>query len=248
VPQGRQEQSTQARVAEPRVAVDFGAKQHGSQARVPVPPREDKAMTFYRRNLPHWQPEKESVFLTWRLYDSWPRGTGTPACEPSAGRQFVQVDRILDAAASGPLWLKDPRIAEDVVAAIHRGAATLKQYKLHAYVVMANHVHMLITPAVALARITKGLKGVTARAANRILARIGKPFWLDESYDHWVRNEKEFDRIVSYIENNPLAAGLVARAEDWPWSSARRQQRTQAGVPVPRGKKKRESQRLSLEQ
>jgi putative transposase len=131
------------------------------------------------------------------------------------------MDRILDTTSTGPLWLKDARIAREVVSAIHRGATDLHQYELQAYVVMANHVHLLITPAIGLPRITKGLKGVTAKAANRILGRTGKPFWLDESYDRWVRSSKEFGRIAEYIERNPVASGLVSRAEDWPWSSAR---------------------------
>jgi putative transposase len=88
---------------------------------------------------------------------------------------------------------------------------------------MANHVHLLITPHAALARITKSLQGFTARKANAILGRTGKFFWQDESFDHWLRNEAEFARIISYIERNPVTAGLVKRPEDWPWSSASRQ-------------------------
>ena len=71
-----------------------------------------------------------------------------------------------------------------------------------------------------ISRITKRLKGSTARDANRLLDRQGKTFWQDECFDHWTRNEAEFYRIISYIENNPVAARLVTRPEDWPWSSA----------------------------
>jgi type I restriction enzyme R subunit/putative DNA methylase len=53
-----------------------------------------------------------------------------------------------------------------------------------------------------------------------LLHRTGERFWQDESFDHWVRSEGEFIRIQKYIENNPVKAGLVAKAEDWPWSSA----------------------------
>ena len=56
----------------------------------------------------------------------------------------------------------------------------------------------------------QGLKGYTAREANRLLGRTGQPFWQGESYDHWVRDETEFIRIIAYIENNPVKAGLVA--------------------------------------
>ncbi|HEY1204816.1 MAG: transposase [Bryobacteraceae bacterium] len=93
-------------------------------------------------------------------------------------------------------------------------------YRLAAFVVMSNHVHVLLEPAAPVARITQWIKGTTAREANRILGRVGQPFWQHESYDHWARNEKEFQQIVRYIEFNPVAAGLVDGMEDWPWSSA----------------------------
>ena len=85
---------------------------------------------------------------------------------------------------------------------------------------MSNHVHLLIQPLKSLSEITRAVKKTSARRANLILGRSGLPFWQDESYDHWVRNGKQFDRIVQYIESNPVEAGLVDRAERWPWSSA----------------------------
>ena len=65
------------------------------------------------------------------------------------------------------------------------------------------------------------LKGSTARQANLILGRTGEAFWQDESFDHRVRDEVELDRIVRYVEHNPVSAGLAANPRDWPWSSAR---------------------------
>ena len=53
----------------------------------------------------------------------------------------------------------------------------------------------------------------------KLLARAGQ-FWQHESYDHWVRDEDELERVVAYINANPVAAGLVARAEVWFWGSA----------------------------
>ncbi|HEX8847496.1 MAG TPA: hypothetical protein VF791_22830, partial [Pyrinomonadaceae bacterium] len=67
---------------------------------------------------------------------------------------------------------------------------------------------------------TKTIKGFTAREANKLLNLTGQPFWQDESYDRWVRDETELKRIIRYIEHNPVSAGLVAKPEDWPWSSA----------------------------
>jgi len=58
---------------------------------------------------------------------------------------------------------------------------------LHAFVVMPNHVHLLVAPAVALSKLTKSLKGITAKRANAMLGLTGSPFWQEESYDHLVR-------------------------------------------------------------
>ena len=209
-------------------------------------------MTFYRRNLPHWHPEGRNIFLTWRLYGSLPkgylRGTATLGCaglvfardkrtgksagatkatatNQDWGKRFLAVDSELDRGAHGPLWLRDAAIAGYVEETIIRGVE-LGQYQLHAYAVMPNHVHVLLEPNLPLARITSGIKGVSARNANATLGRVGEPFWQDESFDHWVRTEAELQRIRGYIERNPVTAGLAKRPEDWPWSSARRRSGT----------------------
>lgn len=91
---------------------------------------------------------------------------------------------------------------------------------MHSYVVMPNHVHVLLTPLAALERITFLIKSRMARQANLVLRRTDKHFWQDESLDHWIRSSTEFGRVQTYIERNPVKAGLAARAEDWQWSSA----------------------------
>jgi REP element-mobilizing transposase RayT len=85
---------------------------------------------------------------------------------------------------------------------------------------MANHVHLLIRPKITPDHLLKSLKGASARFANRLLGRTGEPFWQKESYDHWVRNQSEFEKIRAYIENNPVRAGLVRSPQDFPRSSA----------------------------
>jgi type I restriction enzyme R subunit/putative DNA methylase len=132
------------------------------------------------------------------------------------------MDSELDRAVSGPVWLKDEAVAKCVSLIVERGAGELRHYRLHAFVVMANHVHLLITPLRPVARLTNSLKGTSARECNKILRRTGNHFWQDESFDHWVRATKEFERVRAYIEQNPVTAGLVKRAEGWPWSSASR--------------------------
>jgi|SRR6185503_15899237 len=178
---------------------------------------------FYRRHLPHWQKTGRALFITWRLFGSLPRKALSPKLKDlDPGKRFLRLDDELDKALYGPTWLKDPRIAEQVVKSLQRGAEPLQLYRLIAYVVMSNHAHILIWPQALLPRITKGFKGFTARQANRILNRTGERFWQDESFDHSVRNENEFYRIKNYIERNPVKAGLVRAPEEWPWSSASR--------------------------
>lgn len=182
-------------------------------------------MVDYRRNLPHWLPEGRTIFLTWRLYGSLPTGllkVRAKAAKLTDGERFRAVDKALDRALDGPFWLKNPLVASSVVNALLKGESGLNYYKLLAYVVMPNHVHVLLTPRVEVSKLMNGLKGTTALEANKILNRAGKPFWQDESFDHWLRRNESFPRFISYIERNPVTAKLVARQEDWPWSSASR--------------------------
>jgi putative transposase len=130
------------------------------------------------------------------------------------------MDRELDNPTSGPLWLKDPHVTDSVSQVLLSGAAEWSLYELDAWVVMANHVHALLRPLLPLQKVLMNIKSASARAANAILKRKGEPFWQGESYDHWVRSAVERGRIVRYIENNPVNAGLVDSPERWRWSSA----------------------------
>ena len=94
------------------------------------------------------------------------------------------------------------------------------QYELHAFVIMSNHVHLLLTPWIELATITRAIKGKSARQANALVGRTGLSFWQDESFDHWIRHPRQFERVRTYIERNPVRAGPVERPEQWPYSSA----------------------------
>jgi len=129
------------------------------------------------------------------------------------------MDRYLDLTRSGPLYLAREPIARLLVASLRRGVL-LGHYELGAYAIMANHVHALLLPKVSPSRLLQSLKGATARQANQLLGRTGEPFWQAESYDHWVRDDREWERIAAYIEDNPVKAGLVQRAEEYRWSSA----------------------------
>jgi putative DNA methylase len=130
------------------------------------------------------------------------------------------MDLLLEEARTGPFYLRQPAIADKIVEAIHYNADILGHYSMNAFVVMPNHVHLLVTPAVSLPKLTKSLKGITAKRANVMLGLTGSSFWQEESYDHLVRDSREFEKIRSYIEANPVRAGLVKDASEYRWSSA----------------------------
>jgi REP element-mobilizing transposase RayT len=176
-------------------------------------------MPEYRRRLPHYHPDNAYLFLTWRLWGSLPAKAGS-TLYATPGHAFAAQDRVLARQASGPLWLKSPKIADMVSNAILVGECERRFYHLCAWVVMPNHVHLLILPLVATPVMTRWLKGSTARSANQILGRSGNPFWQDESYDHYLRSSTQMTRASAYIEQNPVSAGLVRSAELWRWSSA----------------------------
>jgi putative transposase len=179
-----------------------------------------RAMAEYRRRLPHYHPDHAYLFLTWRLWGTLPAKATASTAHSTAGHAFVAQDRALDGRCPGPTWLQDPRVANLVAHAIVIGDIERHFYELYAWVVMPNHVHLLILPHVAVAVLMRWLKGSTAREGNRILGRTGQPFWQDESWDHYFRNSDQVNRTIAYIEANPVSGGLVNSPESWPWSSA----------------------------
>ena len=85
---------------------------------------------------------------------------------------------------------------------------------VHAYVLMPNHFHVLVTPAPGheLKNIIRSWKGFSARRINKLLGRTGA-FWQAEAYDHIVRSEEQFGHYRRYIANNPVKARL--KEEDY---------------------------------
>jgi REP element-mobilizing transposase RayT len=163
----------------------------------------------------------ERLFVTFRLHGSLPVGRGFPNERLTSGQAFVAMDRLLDTPRRGPVFLQHPEIAEMMIQALLDGEHKFRRYALHSFVVMPNHVHLLVTPSVTSREWLGPLKGFTGHQANRMLNRSsGQPFWQDENYDHLVRGDEECQRIRRYIEWNPVKAGLALTPEDFPFSSA----------------------------
>ncbi len=143
---------------------------------------------------------------------------------------FVKFEDLLHKAHSGPMWMKDERVANIIAEGLRKHDGD--DYRLDAYCVMSNHVHTVFKPLLSqeelragfdeeehlmftsdhpsLSRIMHSLKGSSARACNLTLSRTGQ-FWEHESFDHVVRDGK-FYSIIRYVLNNPVKAGLV---KDW---------------------------------
>jgi REP element-mobilizing transposase RayT len=152
---------------------------------------------------------------------------------------FAEFEQVLDKAQSGLRWLQDERAATILAEALHyRDGA---EYRHDAYCIMSNHVHLVITPHRSdndlherwtengrrvesekppLDAIMQSLKGYTARKINLALGRSGR-FWEEESYDHVVRDDAEYGRIIRYVLQNPVKAGLVKEWSDWAWNYVR---------------------------
>jgi REP element-mobilizing transposase RayT len=84
-----------------------------------------------------------------------------------------------------------------------------KRYDIDAFVLMPNHVPAIITPRYGyrLSMILRGIKGVSANKCNKLLGRRSS-FWMDESYDHIVRDSNELIVFRNYVRANPEKAGL----------------------------------------
>jgi len=178
-------------------------------------------MPFYCR-VPHVCEAEPSAFLTWRLRDSLPSRLAFPMEAHDSGLAFAATDRLLDRARHGSLYLRQPAIADMVVEAFEHAANILGHCRLHAFVVMPNHVHLLVTPNVPVSELTESLQALTSARAKAMLGLTDSPFWHEKNYVRMVRYEAEFEEIRNYIEENPVRAGLLREAGEYPWSSAGR--------------------------
>ena len=147
---------------------------------------------------------------------------------------FAKFESVLDGALCGPTWLKDAALADQVAASLHYRDGRV--FRLDAFSIMPNHVHVVFKPLPnsqftsaidqssekyhSLASIMQSLKGITARNCNRLLSREGA-FWAHESYDHYIRDNEEWQRIVAYVLNFPVKAGYVREWREWKWNYRR---------------------------
>ncbi|MEO8725769.1 MAG: transposase [Acidobacteriaceae bacterium] len=145
-------------------------------------------MLFTRRDLPHIQRDTRALFVTFML---------------KAGRTLTPQmrDIVLDHC-------------------LHDHG---KRYDLHAAVIMSTHVHLLFSPRLAesgevylLSKIMQGIKGSSSRSINKLMRNAG-PVWRDESFDHVVRSDADFENHFIYIFENAFSVSGSGNPYDYPW-------------------------------
>jgi REP element-mobilizing transposase RayT len=180
-----------------------------------------------RGYLPHFDADTLIQFITFRLADSLPKAIfDTLRAEVSDNADLrKKIEGAVDSGL-GSCALRDPAIAMMVQDALRHFDG--ERYLLLAWTIMPNHVHVLARQIAGwpLADIIHGWKSFTAKRANKQLCGRG-PFWEPDYFDRFIRNQTHFDAVLHYIQENPVEAGLVERADQWPWSSAYRS----AGIP-----------------
>jgi len=189
-----------------------------------------------RGRLPHWEKDSGLYFITFHLADSLPK----PVLEKIAERHRIliaaqhvgahlspsqavlvaefnsaKLEEYFD-SGMGSCFLRDPHVGELMADALRFWEG--KRYRLLAWCVMPNHVHVVsrMLPGQLLSKVLQGWKSFTARKANEILGRRGA-FWQREYYDRLIRDRDELNRAIRYVVRNPERAGL--RGWKWVWSA-----------------------------
>ena len=180
-----------------------------------------------RGYLPHYHASHKYQMITYRLADSLPQKIlkelkedyKNPALEKEH-RKYIE--KVLD-SGYGSCILQKPEVSQIVVdnwRFFHK-----KRYDLIAFVVMPNHVHLIIKTYenFSLSTIVHGWKSFTANKISKSLAGWQPAFpgkvWQCDYWDRFIRDENHFEKAVQYIHNNPLKAGLIDSPEKWQWSS-----------------------------
>jgi len=185
---------------------------------------------YSRGYLPHYNKRETIQSVTFRLADSLPQtrlreienelADIPPGKVDSARRK--KIEAWLDAGI-GCCALRHPDLASLMQETLLKWNGD--RYRLFAWCIMPNHVHVLMETKAALSKIVQSWKSFTGRWALRKNAGLGlgvpgTEFWMREYWDRYIRNADHFDNVRSYIERNPVAAGLCSQPCDWPWSSA----------------------------
>ncbi len=177
---------------------------------------------LHRRNLPHLYFNDGMYFITYRLKNSIPVEmlnqihSDLKNIDSKKYKRIIQkYDSVLDSGEFGKNYLQIKEIAEICKTTLHYPDG--KDYKLICYTIMQNHIHLvfeLLPGNKGISKIMQSIKRISARKSNLFLEREGS-FWQDESFDRWIRDEKELYFVIWYVLLNPVKAGLVNEWHEW---------------------------------
>lgn len=182
-----------------------------------------------RGYLPHWDHPGMIQSLNFRLGDSLPedvlakwKAELVQRVQPETQRAIElrrRIEEYLD-AGHGACWLHRPEIARLIEGAMFHFDP--ERYRLLAWCIMPNHVHALIETkeGFPLDEVLHSWKSYTSKEANKLVGRR-REFWQREYLDRYVRHAEHYLAVLSYIEENPVKAGLAKLKTEWPWSSAK---------------------------
>ncbi len=225
-------QDAHAPVAAAAVAPPATRDACGQDARAPVSAHVGSSfynpfgeMDVTAHKLPHWNQADCYCFVTWRLDDAMPQEklaeweverevwlkAHPEPWDAVTAREYHglfsnRLDEWLD-ACHGKCLLKDSDLRKIVADALTYFDS--ERYNLAAFVVMPNHVHVLLRlkPGHSLADILHSWKSFTAKVINKALNRTGN-LWQPEYWDRLIRNERHFAACLGYIRDNPCKAHL----------------------------------------
>ena len=175
---------------------------------------------FLGGNLPHMHQDGTTQYVTFRLADSLPAIKieelndlieQFKKANPEPWSQETHIDywkmigpkseRLLD-NGHGVCRLRFPEGRKILIDSIAYYDGI--RYEVDAYVIMPNHVHMLIRPlgTYKISKILHGIKGFSGNAINKLTCSNGE-FWMRESFDRMVRSEAAYEHYLRYIISNP---------------------------------------------
>ena len=192
-----------------------------------VPFDPDAEIHRQRRHLPHWEQARRTYFVTFRLADSIPNDKLHGWLEDKAKwedahpkpwsehewkiyrEEFLdRIERWSD-RGYGDCRLRQPDLRDVVAKSLLHFHGENGRYQMGDFVIMPNHVHLLVAPSAdwKLGQLIHSWKSFTAHEINKALNRKGA-LWMDERFDHLVRNSSFLLKYQRYIADNPSKAKL----------------------------------------
>ena len=171
-------------------------------------------------NLPHWTQYGKITFITFHLADSLPKhvidfmqaeyeslklqlekeGNHTNL-ERLRAIRHNQLEKYLD-KGYGSCLLSSPIFRSIIINTLNYNNGNT--YLLHSYVIMPNHIHLLLEPkgTATIQQITHSIKSFSSHEINKLQKSTGS-IWQKEFFDRIIRNEEHYMRVLEYIKNNP---------------------------------------------